>query len=375
MKSKKKIVIVIGIILVICLLVCGYLFKDKIFGNKSDKLKTTWGETYYLYLKDINENKLYDKAGLPSDVKDAKVSIININDIKEPVMTISYNKEDNNYTNVYYIEDDKVNALVYNEPTSVELLYNIEKDTYNYYSNTVSDDSNYYKNLTDQINSKTNKDSSKAVMVEEYVFNENDKETVTDSTGKEVTLTKFEETFIKVDTKDNSFTFDSKLVENELKKRVEKSIEIYEDISKVIEANKKATDKLKEELKAKQDSIKSIKEENVRIEEEKQKQIEEEKKQESEGIKLGNYTIKYGTYIGEAASEGYTLVLNKDGSCTYNGSACTYTIGTHDFAQDISTKGSYKTCLIISYDYTDFLFAYNNTTIGDGDLNLFTYSG
>ena len=334
MKSKKKIVIAIGIILVICLLACGYLFKDKIFGNKSDKLKTTWGETYYLYLKDINENKLYDKAGLPSDVKDAKVSIININDIKEPVMTISYNKEDNNYTNVYYIEDDKVNALVYNEPTSVELLYNIEKDTYNYYSNTVSDDSNYYKNLTDQINSKTNKDSSKAVMVEEYVFNENDKETVTDSTGKEVTLTKFEETFIKVDTNDNSFTFDSKLVENELKKRVEKSIEIYEDISKVIEANKKATDKLKEELKTKQDSIKSIKEENARIEEEKQKQIEDEKKQESEGIKLGNYTIKYGTYIGEAASEGYTLVLNKDGLCTYNGKSCTYTIGTHDFAQD-----------------------------------------
>ena len=115
MKSKKKIVIVIGIILVICLLVCGYLFKDKIFGNKSDKLKTTWGETYYLYLKDINENKLYDKAGLPSDVKDAKVSIFNVTDIKEPVMTISYNKEDNNYTNVYYIEDDKVNALVYND--------------------------------------------------------------------------------------------------------------------------------------------------------------------------------------------------------------------------------------------------------------------
>ena len=80
MKSKKKIVIVIGIILVICLLACGYLFKDKIFGNKSDKLKTTWGETYYLYLKDINENKLYDKAGLPSDIKDAKVNIINIKD-------------------------------------------------------------------------------------------------------------------------------------------------------------------------------------------------------------------------------------------------------------------------------------------------------
>lgn len=367
MKSKKKLFIVIGIIVFLCLLAFGYLFKDKIFSNKSDKLKTTWGETYYLYLKDMTENKLYEKAGLPSDVKNAKVSIFNVTDIKEPVMTITYNKEDDSYTNVYYIEDNKVNTLVYNEPTSVELLYNLEKDTYNYYSNTVSDNSNYYKNLTDQINSKTNKDSSKAVMVEEYVFNENDKETVTDFTGNEATLTKFEETFIKVETKDNSFAFDSNLVLNELKKRVEKSIEVYEDISKVIEANKKATDKLKEELKAKQDNIKSIKEENAKV--------EEEKKQEPEDIKLGDYTIKYGTYIGEAASEGYTLVLNKDGSCTYNGSACTYTIGTHDFSQDISTKGSYKTCLIISHDYTDYLFAYNSSTIGDGDINSYTYRG
>lgn len=384
--NKKKLIIIISIILICGILVIGYIFKDKLFGSKEKKLsnakdKVVWGETYYVYLKDIKDNNKYKESGLPSDLKSAKVNFVSVADIKDPVMTITYDKDSKEYTNIYYINNDKVDAIVYNEPTSIELLYNIEKDSYNYYSNTISDSDNYYKNVTDQIKSKTNKDSSKAVMVEEYIINSNDKEEVTDSTGNSISLTKFESTFIKIDTPDNSFEFNKSIVEDELRKLVDKSTNLYEDIAKTIKANKENVERLKNELKEKEERIKSIKEEKSKEEvketnnDTSTKEVTSSDNTEVSGIKLGSYTINYGTYVGEAASSGITLVLNKDGSCTYDGNPCTYSVGTHDFAQDESTRGSIKTCLIINADYTTYLYPYSSTAIGDGDINTFNYQG
>lgn len=379
--NKKKLIIIISIILVCGILVIGYIFKDKLFGSKEKKLSNAWGETYYVYLKDIKDNNKYKEAGLPSDLKQAKVNFVSVGDIKEPVMTITYDKNKKEYTNIYYINNDKVDAIVYNEPTSIELLYNIDSDTYNYYSNTISESDNYYKNLSDQIKSKINKDSSKAVIVEEYRINSNDKEEVTDSNGNSVSLTKFESTFIKLDTPDNSFEFNKSIVEDELRKLVDKSTNLYEDIAKTIKANKENVERLKNELKEKEERIKSIKEEKSKEEvketnnDTSTKEVTSSDNTEISGIKLGSYTINYGTYVGEAASSGITLVLNKDGSCTYDGNSCTYSVGTHDFAQDESTRGSIKTCLIINADYTTYLYPYSSTSIGDGDINTFNYQG
>ena len=379
--NKKKLIIIISIILVCGILVIGYIFKDKLFGSKEKKLSNAWGETYYVYLKDIKDNNKYKEAGLPSDLKQAKVNFVSVGDIKEPVMTITYDKNKKEYTNIYYINNDKVDAIVYNEPTSIELFYNIDKDTYNYYSNTVSDSDNYYKNITDQIKSKTNKDSSKTIVVEEYRINSNDKEEVTDSNGNSVSLTKFESTFIKLDTPDNSFEFNKSIVEDELRKLVDKSTNLYEDIAKTIKANKENVERLKNELKEKEERIKSIKEEKSKEEvketnnDTSTKEVTSSDNTEISGIKLGSYTINYGTYVGEAASSGITLVLNKDGSCTYDGNSCTYSVGTHDFAQDESTRGNIKTCLIINADYTTYLYPYSSTSIGDGDINTFNYQG
>ena len=377
---NKKLIIVISIILICGILVIGFIFKDKLLGSKGKKLSSSWGETYYVYLKDIKDNNKYKEAGLPSDLKVAKVNFVSVVDIKNPVMTITYDKDKKEYTNIYYINNDKVDAIVYNEPTSIELLYNIDGDTYNYYSNTISDSDNYYKNITDQIKSKTNKDSSKAVMVEEYIINSNDKEEVTDSSGNSISLTKFESTFIKIDTPDNSFEFSKSIVEEELRKLVDKSAKRYEDIAKTIKANKEKVERLKSELKEKEERIKSIKEEKSKEEVKETnntstKEVTSSDNTEVSGIKLGSYTINYGKYVGEAASEGITLVLNKDGSCTYDGNHCTYSVGTHDFAQDESTRGSIKTCLIINAEYTTYLYPYSNTSIGDGDINTFNYQG
>ena len=383
--NKKKLIIIISIILVGGILVCGYIFKDKLFGSKENKLSTkkdkvVWGDTYYVYLKDIKDNNKYKDAGLPSDLKSVKVSFVSVGDIKDPVMTITYDKDNKEYSNIYYINDEKVDAIVYNEPTSIELLYNIDSDTYNYYSNTVSNSDNYYKNLSDQIKSKTNKDSSKAVMVEEYIINSNDKEEVTDSSGNSISLTKFESTFIEIDTPDNSFEFNKSIVEEELRKLVDKSTSLYEDIAKTIKANKENVERLKSELKEKEERIKSIKEEKSKEEvketnDTSTKKVTSSDNTEISGIKLDGYTINYGKYVGEDASSGITLVLNKDGSCTYDGNPCTYSVGSHDFAQDESTRGSIKTCLIINAEYTTYLYPYSATSIGDGDINTFNYQG
>ena len=95
----------------------------------------------------------------------------------------------------------------------------------------------------------------------------------------------------------------------------------------------------------------------------------------SEGIKIDNKTMKYGTYNGAAAAEGITLKLNSDGTCTYDGKSCTYKLGTHDFAQDSSTKGSYKNCIIVDNGYKYYFYPLSDTNFTDGGINDFIYSG
>jgi len=94
------------------------------------------------------------------------------------------------------------------------------------------------------------------------------------------------------------------------------------------------------------------------------------------GISLGNYTVKYGNYEGDAAASGETLVLKENGTGTYNGKSCTWSKGTHDFAQDSSTRGSIKDCIIIKTSEGNYyLYASSSSTLTDGDITIFNYVG
>lgn len=95
----------------------------------------------------------------------------------------------------------------------------------------------------------------------------------------------------------------------------------------------------------------------------------------TEGIKVGSTIVKYGTYNGDAAASGITLIIKSDGTCSYDGKNGTYSVGSHDFAQDASSKGSIKDCLIIKTDYTYYYYPMNSTTLTDGGINNFNYSG
>ena len=85
-------------------------------------------------------------------------------------------------------------------------------------------------------------------------------------------------------------------------------------------------------------------------------------------FKVGSATVKYGTYKGTAAATGDTLVLKSDGTATLNGKSYNFTVGKYDFAQDISSIGSYEDAIILkNSDGTTYLglYVYNGRLCND----------
>ncbi len=58
----------------------------------------------------------------------------------------------------------------------------------------------------------------------------------------------------------------------------------------------------------------------------------------AQGIKLGNIFVKYGTYNGDAAVMGNTLIINSDATATLNGEKYNYSIGRKNISQDSSSS-------------------------------------
>lgn len=379
-KNKKKIIIIsiIGVILIASIIAILLLGGNKEKTKKEKAFKEKWGEIYYEYLKDVKEDNA-DKAGLPETMEDAKINFYDV-DTVDPIMAISYELNDDEYTNIYFINDNKVDAIVYNEPTDIELLYNIENKDYNYYTESSKDNTDTYKTIKDQIRQKLNSENGN---ITEYTFKDDEKDTVKDVNGNEISLTKFEQTFIEVEIEDDGISYKTNLTEKALKKVVDKSVKNYKEVEEILTENiKKSTQTKEEGILKKQEEMKTAKDEVIQKEasEKAKKEAEEKAKKEAEekaknaGLTVGSYTLKYGTYKGVDADEGNTFVLKQNGQCTYNGAACTYTLGKHDYAQDESSH-LVKDSLVIKTQYTLYLYPYSSTEIGDGDIGRFVYSG
>lgn len=383
--NKKKIIIISSVVLLLIIGIVAGIILTKSKPEKPKKeitIKERWGQIYYEYLKDVGNQE--DNA-LPENMTDAKINFYDIKDVENPVMTISYEVNDKDYTNIYYINDEKVDAIVYKEPTDIDLLYNIQNKDYNYYTETENNNARTYKTIKDQIKAKLS-DTTEQNPVE-YTFKEDEKDSVTDVNGKEISITKFDQTFIEIETEDDSIDYNTNLTEKALKKVINKTIDIYKEVEEILTENiKKSTQTKEEGIIKKQEEMKTAKEEVEKkaAEEKAKKEAEEKAKREAEekakaaaGLKVGNYTLKYGTYKGEYADEGYTFILKQNGQCVYHGNNCTYTIGTHDFTQDGETH-AVSTALIIKENgqsYSIYYMPYSNTEIGDGDIGSFKYVG
>ena len=310
-KIDKRLFIVIIIILILILGVGGY-FLYQYFEFKKP-LKEEWGQKYYVYLKNIKENKKNKEAGLPEKLKDSKIGFYKVNDIKDPIMVIEYEKNNETFSNVYYLKDNAVNNIVYTEPTEIEFLYNIETKKYNYYAHTENDGNDNYSSVSDKINAKEEKT---------YNFEKDEKNSVTSVDGEEISIDKKDEVFVETNTKETKEKWDTYLKEQELKdimKRLVKKCTPQEEIEKEVE---KEVNKEVEKVEKKQEEIK-----NAQAEVDKKEAEEEAKRkaeEEARGLKVDGHTLKYGTYKLELdepmTNNGFSrdeevFTLRSDGTC------------------------------------------------------------
>lgn len=310
-KKKKNRNLMIGLVVILLiagLAVGGFFLKQYL--DEEKPVEEAWGQTYYVYLKEMKEEGKEEEAGIPKDMKDAKLTFYEVSDLDDPIMVLEYQVDEEVYSNIYYIEEEKVNALTYQKPTEVELLYNIDSKEYDYYIHTSEEDKDSYQSISHQIesiskNQEDSDDSNKVEATPEYVFTKDDVETVTDEDGKELSVSKFDTTFVKVEnTKDYSINYKNDLTEKELKDLMNEGVSSYlpqkELISKELE---KEVEKKAQDIKEKQEQMEKIK-----------------KEIEAKGFKVGDHYLKYGKYQSDqepgTISGGY-YTLNPDGTFVY----------------------------------------------------------
>lgn len=288
------------LLLIIVAVIIGGSFLVKQYIKKKDSIDSTWGETYYVYLKEVKEKE--ETENLES-VEEANLSFYEIEGLKEPIMVLSYEKDGKTYSYIYYVKNGKVNALNYQESMTVELLYHLENKEYDYYTHVIKDGKDNYKKVINQIENK--KDSSENIEeTPEYVFSKEDIEIVTDESGKKVEISKFDQTFIKVENKNKEIDYNQELSEKELKDLINQKIKSYETKKDILtKETKEQVEKKQQDLQKKQQEMDKIKE-----------------KIKKRGFKVGDYYLKYGTYKSsqeEYSISGGTYILNEDGTFVY----------------------------------------------------------
>lgn len=408
--SKKNIIIIVLAVLVVILVcVVGWFVYRNSLENKTTGSK--WSDKYYEFLKSQNNgNKLNWMFTNKSEI-----SFVNSKEIEDPLMLVknetkcSGNNDNCESVNILGIVDGEVRYFVGTsaKKESVKLYYDIEKKEYKYYlKSTYDNNENYvsldtivtdyekydvyneavkrnitdfkseeYYNLLSEMDRKKNEDATREVI---SITEENSKVAQETVDGKTIEYNAIDGQLVDTEVTPKYFEFEKDMKPIKIREEIIGSKDDYKELDdQVTKAIEKVVEKQIDLIEQTKKDIEKAKEEKQAADE--AKRAEEEKKKAEEaarlGLKVGSYTLKYGKYIGAAADEGHVLVLNPNGACTYNGASCTYSVGTHDFAQDESTRGSYHTCLIINADFTFYLMPYTNTSIGDGDIGEFNYAG
>lgn len=367
-KSKSKLPIIITVIILILVvgIVGGYFGYQYIEENKSTG--TEWGDNYLEILaKDTSKDtyKGYDSQGNEKEITtdtyanstNCKIQFIKYEENEVPSMFISFEKNGKKCIKEYTIKGYDTISSTY--PFSLEneeeltkasdyelqYLYNIKSKQYNWYiKETDKDKGTHFFEI-------------KSLPREVYDFSQEEMQTNQVAEDGSPIISKFEETFIvpEIDTSSIIKVGDiHNIKEKVLKKYIKTTIEEYKDqetlateeIKIAIQNKITELESKKEQIKvAQEEKLKKDAEEKARIEEENRKKAEEEtQKKASEGLKVGNYTLKYGTYVGYdiqydpsgETKEKITMKLNANGTYTYNGSSGTYTVKSN---QIIGTNG------------------------------------
>lgn len=303
-----------------------------------------------------------------------------------PAMIMTYTKDGVDYVNTYKISNDnKVINVAYKEPSTVEFLYNIELQQYIWYVHIQTGNQDSYKpissgfedleadnSVTENVTSNTNSanvsndvnvsnisnvtnainvasdDVTKVELTPEYTFEEDEATTVETVDGETLTISKFDETFVKPETEvSQKVDFDiNSMDEKVIKDAVTSTVSGYKTEEQIVTEDVKSNVEEKvTEIQNKQEEIKTAQEEKAKKEEEERKAEEARKAAEeaAKGLKVGNCTLKYGTYKFEMSSMtpplSATLVLNQNGTFTLK----TVNYGESDtLAESENLTGTYK---------------------------------
>lgn len=317
---KKKVLFIIIAILLIALIAGGIVIG--LLLNKTKSTGSKWGDTYYAYLSEaVKEKDLKEadeKYGIKLNMKDAKLQFCEVEDDEVPAMIMTYEQNDTNYVNVYQIgDDDKVTFISYKQPTEAEFLYNIEKDDYAWYIHKSDEESDSYSSLKNIVknlkeNSKQS-DKSKNVNIAELeadytISKEEAKITQEVENGEKLTIDKFDTLFVRPEVELNDkFDFDVNISDKDLKKAMSKAVDDYKTEGEIV------TKEIKEKVEEKAEETKEI----VQKIEKAKENASKKQDNNNGGVKVGNNTLKYGTYISDVSQmdkEFYgTITLEPNG--------------------------------------------------------------
>lgn len=248
-KKTKIIIIVISIVLLIAILcVAGYFIIRNMKINES--VGTTWGDTYYAYLKEIKMSDNKTEYGLAQDTNNVKIDFIQAVEEKDPVMEIAYNKDGAEYSNIYYINDSGTVEKTTPIAGTIEYLYNIEKSNYSWYIHTKEENVEKYQTVNKIINQD--------VEDEEYSFEEKDLE----RNESNMNISEFDKIFVTTGVEDNlkneidfnsddldfrdivlnavnSYKEDSEILTEELNQNITNRVEEIKNVEKELEEKEK----------------------------------------------------------------------------------------------------------------------------------------
>lgn len=351
-------------------------------------LEQDWAQTYYVYLDEHPlEAELTDAEGeVIANADEYEVAFYDVEGVAEPVMAVSYVAEDITYLTYYWVEgaDGVKRAVMYN-PSEIELLYNIKSEKSEYYIHYETDGADYYKSLSGEIlGMQDAEDAAHVKETPEYKFTDDDVLTVTDKDGKEYALTKFEQTFVELEDDTETTVLPVDYDKKELKAALKDESYEYQILQEVARKQAEMIRQVIEDIESREQKIADVEKENAEIEA--QKKAEEEAKRAAEeakkGLQLEGKTLAWGRYKLDEEWFGPNsdyVVINQDGTCTYDGNPCTWHRDRKDYAQSPESAGKYihdSICFRKSENFSyGCYYAYANNKFGDGDITLYTYVG
>ena len=253
-KKVKIIIIVVSIIILIAIIaVAGYFISRNMKVNES--IGSTWGDTYYAYLKGVKKSEDKTQYGLNSDTNNVTVEFIQAIEEKDPVMVMTYQKDASEYSNIYYINNSgSVEYSQYTVPNSVEYLYNIEDSKYSWYMHTTEEGIEKYQsveNITQVL-------LGEATETDEVSFEQDD--FIRDETN--MNLSEFDKLFIETETSNTGKTnIDFSSDDLNFKDTITNAVNGYKSDEEL------ATDEMKETVTNRIEEINKIEEEQKRQEE------------------------------------------------------------------------------------------------------------